>query len=355
MITIYEPALQNEEKFLSAMQRSIQLHHPWVKAPQTSEEFQAYIKRSQQENQKSILVLSNNEIAGVFNINEIVRGCFQNAFLGFYAVSGFENKGVMSAGLKLVLKYVFEELKLHRIEANIQPENTRSINLVKKNKFRYEGFSPRYLKINNKWCGHEHWAITHEETIQDTPEVTQKDHIDIMPNNPEWIELAKTEIEKIKSLFPDGVIVDIEHVGSTAIVGLSAKPIIDIQIAVHSLDVAKIIAVPLLQKLAYEYWADNPDKARMFFAKGMPPYGEKRTHHIHIVELDSHHWHDKIAFRDYLRAHPDAVKKYESLKSELAQKYKYDREKYTDEKAGFIKNILQAANSFNSRFIHVQK
>ncbi len=251
----------------------------------------------------------------------------------------------MSAGLKLVLKYSFEELKLHRIEANVQPENTQSINLVKKNKFRYEGFSPRYLKINNEWCGHEHWAITFEEYIQDTPEVTEKDHIDIVPFNPAWSELAKTEIKKIKSLFPDGVIVDIQHIGSTAIPELSAKPIIDIQIAVHSLPVAKIIMVPLLQKLSYEYWADNPDKTRMFFAKGMPPYGKKRTYHIHIVEFDSHLWRDKIVFRNYLRKHPKKAKKYEILKNELAQKHKYEREKYTDEKAAFIKNILKIANN----------
>ena len=340
MITIREPTLQDEENFLLAMQKSVPLHHPWVKAPLTSEEFHTHIKRSQQDNQKSLLILKDSQIAGVFNISEIVRGCFQNAFLGFYAVTGFENQGIISSGLKLVLKYAFEELKLHRIEANIQPENTRSINLVKKNKFRYEGFSPRYLKINNEWCGHEHWVITYEEYIQDTPEVTQKDHVDIVPNNPQWPILAKTEIEHIKSLFPKGLMIDIQHVGSTAIPNISAKPIIDIQIAVNSLDVAKIVAVPLLQKLGYEYWAENPDQARMFFAKSMPPYGSSRTHHVHIVEPSSHHWRYKIAFRDYLIKHTKTAKEYEGLKNNLALKHKYDREKYTDEKAEFVKNIL---------------
>jgi len=347
MISIREPTLQDEAHFLSAMQCSTTLHYPWIKAPLTPDEFQAYVKCTEQENQKSFLVLKDNEIAGVFNISEIVRGCFQNAFLGFYVVSGFENKGVMSAGLKLVLKYFFEELKLHRIEANIQPENSQSIYLVKKNKFRYEGFSPRYLKINDQWCGHEHWAITYEEYIQDSPEITQKDHINIVPNNPEWMALAKTEIEHIKSLFPNGLILDTQHVGSTAIPNISAKPIIDIQIAVNSLDVMKIVAVPLLQKLGYEYWAENPDQTRMFFAKGMPPYGEKRTHHVHIVEPSSHHWLDKIAFRDYLIKHPEAAKEYEALKNKLAAEYKFDREKYTDEKAEFVKNILAKASKVN--------
>ena len=329
MITIREPALQDEIHFLQAMQKSKALHHPWVSAPLTSDEFHSYIKRSQQDNQKSLLVLKDNKISGVFNISEIVRGCFQNGFLGFYAVSGFENQGVMSDGLKLLLKYCFEELKLHRLEANIQPDNINSIKLISKNKFRYEGFSPRYLKINDVWCGHERWAITFEEYIQDNPETTQKDHIDIVAYNPKWPELAKSEVEKIRQLLPADLVVDIQHVGSTAIQELSAKPIIDIQIAVNALTIAKIVAVPLLQKLGYEYWADNPDKTRLFLAKGMPPYGEKRTHHVHIVEPTSHHWKDKIAFRDYLINHPDTAKEYQVLKNYLASQHKYDREKHT--------------------------
>lgn len=345
MIILREPTLQDEPAFLAAMKKSIALHHPWVKAPLTSEEFQAYVKRSQQDNQKSFLVLKNNEIAGVYNINEIIHGCFQNAFLGFYAVAGFENQGIMSDGLKLVLKTIFDELKLHRIEANIQPDNTQSINLVKKNKFRYEGFSPRYLKINDRWCGHEHWVITYEEYIQDLPETTKKDHIEIVSNDPKWPQLAKNEIEKICLLLPVGMILDIQHVGSTAIPNLSAKPIIDIQIAVPSLSIAKIVSVPLLQKLGYEYWAENKDAARMFFAKGMPPYGVGRTHHVHIVEPTSPHWTGKIAFRDYLIQHPETAKSYERLKLDLAKKHQFDREKYTDEKAKFIKSVLEKYNN----------
>ena|SRR3990167_3663085 len=341
MITVREPTIQDEAAFLAAVKKSVGLHHPWVKAPLTSDEFHAYIKRLEQDNQKSFLVLKNNHIAGVFNINEIVRGLFQNAFLGFYAIAGYEGQKIMSSGLKLVLKYCFEELKLHRLEANIQPANINSIKLVERNKFRYEGFSPRYLKINDAWCGHEHWAITYEEYIQDNIESTQKDHIDIIAYNPKWPALAQSEIMKIRSLIPADLIVDIQHVGSTAIQGLSAKPIIDIQIAVNSLAMAKIVAVPLLQKLDYEYWADNPDNTRLFFAKGMPPYGEKRTHHVHIVEPTSPHWTGKIAFRDYLISHPDIAKEYELLKKDLASQHKYDREKYTDEKADFIKKILQ--------------
>ena len=164
MCGIREPILNDENKFILAMQHSQALHHPWVASPKTSGEFKNYYQRSQQNNQKSFLVLNQTEdITGVFNINEIIRGFFQNAYLGFYAVADYAGQGYMSAGLKLVLQHVFEEMGLHRLEANIQPGNTLSINLVKNNRFRQEGYSPHYLKVNNKWCDHERWAITYED------------------------------------------------------------------------------------------------------------------------------------------------------------------------------------------------
>lgn len=163
-IIIREPQLIDESAFLEAMQRSENIHYPWVKAPITSTEFHEYIQRYQQTNQKSYLVCENdNHIVGVFNVSEIVRGLFQNAYLGFYGVAGYTGKGYMSDGLKLVLNKVFSELKLHRLEANIQPQNINSINLVKANGFRKEGYSPRYLKVNNEWRDHERWAITYED------------------------------------------------------------------------------------------------------------------------------------------------------------------------------------------------
>jgi GrpB-like predicted nucleotidyltransferase (UPF0157 family)/RimJ/RimL family protein N-acetyltransferase len=323
---IREPTLDDEKMFLSAMQRSRSLHHPWVKAPETPKEFSAYYQRFQQPNQKSFLVCNHfGDITGVFNVSEIVRGLFQNAYLGFYAVADFAEQGYMSAGLKLVLEKVFKELALHRLEANIQPENTRSIELVKRNGFRYEGYSPRYLKINDGWKGHEHWAMTIEDYIRNDVDILKTDHVDIVTYDPKWPIEASTEIDRLKEALPSSKIIDIQHVGSTAILGMAAKPIIDIQIAVHSLDEMKVIAIPELQKLGYEYWYENPDPERMFFVKGMPPFGEKRTHHVHIVEPNSKHWSGKINFRDYLIAHPGIAQEYQQLKIKLAQQYTYDR------------------------------
>jgi RimJ/RimL family protein N-acetyltransferase len=162
MIILREPQQAGQQMFIAAMQASQSLHHPWVNPPKTAEAFDAYFLRYQQDNQKSYWVIeeTSSALVGVFSLNEIVRGVFQNAFMGYYAVSPHQGKGYMSAGLKLVLQKAFSELGLHRLEANIQPENKASIELVRRNGFRLEGYSPRYLKINEVWCDHERWALS---------------------------------------------------------------------------------------------------------------------------------------------------------------------------------------------------
>ncbi len=167
MVILQEPQQANREMFIAAIQASQPLHQPWVNPPKTPEAFGAYFLRYQQDNQKSYWVIeeASGALVGVFNLNEIVRGVFQNAFMGYYAVSPHQGKGYMNAGLKLVLQKAFGELGLHRLEANIQPENKASIELVRRNGFRLEGYSPRYLKINGVWSDHERWAITAEDCL----------------------------------------------------------------------------------------------------------------------------------------------------------------------------------------------
>lgn len=164
---LQEPSQSDESFFLAATQKSQPLHHPWIKSPTTHDEFLLYIKNFQQPNQKSYwLMNSDKNLVGVFNISEIVRGQFQSAYLGFYAMTDFAGQGLMSVGLKKILEQLFTELNLHRVEANIQPDNLCSIYLVQKNGFQKEGYSPRYLKINGEWRDHERWAITLETWLQ---------------------------------------------------------------------------------------------------------------------------------------------------------------------------------------------
>lgn len=166
LLYLREICQQDEERFIQTMKKSHDFHQPFTTPPQTKEAFHTYFLRSQLDNQKGYLVLNQeHHIVGVFNVNEIVRGFFQSGYLGYYASVDYAGKGLMSHGLKLVLKEIFTELKLHRIEANIQPNNTSSIQLVTRNGFIKEGFSPRYLKINGIWSDHVRYALTNEDWV----------------------------------------------------------------------------------------------------------------------------------------------------------------------------------------------
>ena len=109
------------------------------------------------------MLRSSDELVGVINLNEIVRGPLQSAYLGYYAFAPHAGHGYMREGLTLVLRWAFGELRLHRVEANIQPLNDASLTLVRRLGFRREGLSPRYLKIAGRWRDHERWALLAEE------------------------------------------------------------------------------------------------------------------------------------------------------------------------------------------------
>jgi GrpB-like predicted nucleotidyltransferase (UPF0157 family) len=172
------------------------------------------------------------------------------------------------------------------------------------------------------------------------------DEISIVEYDPQWPAMFAQEATRLRAaLEPNLLLVGLEHFGSTAIPGMAAKPIIDILVAVKSLTEARLKAVEPLQRLGYIFWAENPKTDRMFFVKGMPPYGERRTHHIHVVEPATEPWLQGLPFRDYLRAHSGEVQRYEHLKRHLAIQYQGDREAYTAAKAGFVEEILLKARS----------
>jgi GrpB-like predicted nucleotidyltransferase (UPF0157 family) len=112
------------------------------------------------------------------------------------------------------------------------------------------------------------------------------DEVEIIDYDPRWPLLFDEEAERLRAVLDPSLIVGVGDFGSTAVPGLSAKPIIDILIAVRSLASAQATVVEALRNLDYVYWADNPKKDRMFFVKGMPPFGSKRSHHVHVTEKD---------------------------------------------------------------------
>jgi len=153
-------------EFLSLVAASRRLHRPWVQPPADERAFHSYADRAATSERFFgclICLREGGAIVGAANLSEIVRGIFRSAYLGYYGHAGYAGQGLMSEGLRLLLGHAFGKLGLHRIEANVQPENRRSITLVQSLGFRKEGYSPRYLKIGGRWRDHERWALRAEQ------------------------------------------------------------------------------------------------------------------------------------------------------------------------------------------------
>lgn len=174
------------------------------------------------------------------------------------------------------------------------------------------------------------------------------DSIKIISYNSHWPTLFQTEKQLLESLLVEQSVSDIHHIGSTAIPGMPAKPIIDILISVPSAEQAKLTFPNILDRVGYDYWHDNPKKDRLFFVKGMPPRGDGRTHHIHVHE-DENLVKDHLIFRNYMCEHPDEALRYAKLKQGLAEQFSLDREAYTDAKSRFVTAILDKADLSGAR------
>jgi len=179
------------------------------------------------------------------------------------------------------------------------------------------------------------------------------DEIEIVEYDSYWSTLFEQESIRILNALGSDKVVAIEHFGSTAVPGLAAKPIVDLMVGVHSLEAAQLL-IPLLEALEYVYWRDDPRPGRMFFIKGMPPYGLGRTHHVHVVEAYGKFW-ERLLFRDYLRSHPEEAKCYERLKRDLAVRFRTDREGYTKGKSAYIQIIMEKARRNQSSKVGAAK
>ncbi len=159
------PKKVDAKEFIASSKSSVALHKGLVNPPKDIDSFLAYIEKNDSESNENLLICENNNgvILGAINFSQIFYGGFKNAYLGYYLFLDFVGNGFMTEALKLALKYGFISLNLHRLEANIQPNNTSSIKLVKKCGFTKEGYSRKYLKIGGKWRDHERWAIIKED------------------------------------------------------------------------------------------------------------------------------------------------------------------------------------------------
>ena len=170
-----------------------------------------------------------------------------------------------------------------------------------------------------------------------------EDSIKVVNYDPVWVGMFELEKEFLHSLIGDYVTGSIEHVGSTSIVDMIAKPVIDIMVGVKSLD-DSIGAIDILSNNSYCYYPYKVDVMHWF----CKPSAEIRTHHLHLVPFESPLWLERIAFRDLLRCNSGLALDYATLKKELAHKYKNDREAYTQQKWPFIKKALESLSGNGS-------
>ena len=179
------PALSDQAEFLALMRASRGFHRPWASAPTDEERFAAYLADQQRADFEAMLLCRREDraILGFFNLSQITRRSLQSAYLGYAVGKPFAHHGYMREGIDLVLRRAFMTLRLHRVEANIQPGNRASIALAEGAGFRREGFSPRYLKIGGRWRDHERWAILVEDwrTRQDGTRSLEGAGVDLAP------------------------------------------------------------------------------------------------------------------------------------------------------------------------------
>jgi ribosomal-protein-alanine N-acetyltransferase len=163
---VLRPARPNDcDEFIQLMRSSRPHLRPWIYAPETPGVFDELVRRGRTDEYEFLLLClkDGGAIAGSFHLSQIFRGGFQSAYLGFAAGAPYAGQGLMREGLELTLRHAFTKVRLHRVEANVQPGNDRSKELVKRCGFRLEGFSPRYLKVGGRWRDHERYAITVED------------------------------------------------------------------------------------------------------------------------------------------------------------------------------------------------
>jgi [ribosomal protein S5]-alanine N-acetyltransferase len=163
------PRLSDAGGFRAAVRASTSLHRGWTSAPATPARFASFVHRyaarGKHPTHAGFLVFRRDDdaLVGVYNFSEIVRGAFQSAFLGYFAFAPLAGRGLMAEGLAAALDIAFRQLKLHRVEVNIQPNNARSLALAARLGFTREGYSRRYVKIGGRWRDHVRFAMLAED------------------------------------------------------------------------------------------------------------------------------------------------------------------------------------------------
>lgn len=162
--------------------------------------------------------------------------------------------------------------------------------------------------------------------------------LQLISYEPSWPHLFLAEKERLLASLGNDIL-DVQHIGSTSIPGMLAKPILDIGVAVANFEEAAC-CIPLMERLGYSYKGENGIPRRHYFVKGEP-----RTHHLHMLEVASEEWKHHLLFRDYLRENPEVMRAYVELKQRLAAQFVADRQAYQSGKDSFIQAVLLTAKT----------
>lgn len=164
-VELVAPSGADESEFLALVALSGALHDGWVHPPADHDAYERYLARIAAHHHRGFLArdVASGDLVGVVNVNDIVLGALRSASLGYYGFASRCGGGRMTAAVGLAVTHAFGELRLHRVEANIQPGNAPSRALVQRLGFRLEGLSPRYLYVSGDWRDHERWAVLSDD------------------------------------------------------------------------------------------------------------------------------------------------------------------------------------------------
>ena len=159
------PRAADADELTRLNRASVRLHRRLISVPRRRAQFMSYLRRCREPDYVGLLVcrLADGAIAGAINFFDVERGIAQAACVGYYVGAPYAGRGYMTEALGLALDYAFRGLGLHRVEADIEPDNGESIRLARRAGFRREGLSRRYLKLRGRWRDHERWALLAEE------------------------------------------------------------------------------------------------------------------------------------------------------------------------------------------------
>jgi GrpB-like predicted nucleotidyltransferase (UPF0157 family) len=164
----------------------------------------------------------------------------------------------------------------------------------------------------------------------------RSESVELVDYDAGWAELFERERVALGRIF-DGKAVGIEHIGSTSVPGLCAKPIVDVLVGLRALELTDD-QIEAMERLGYHYLGEHGLPGRLFFRK------DPQTHHVHVVEHAGEHWDRQITFRDALRSDPDERRRYDELKRRLAAQG-HPREAYTELKTPFIREVEARARA----------